>query len=111
MLARKHQQYFALGNRVPPPPDPDAATAGIYLAKARDVRRYHGAHPTAAQATLARLNARFMRDFAKIDAGFEARRDSLARARASLRAVNETLRVELRRVERPLLFRAPSRAQ
>jgi hypothetical protein len=111
MLARKHQQYFALGNRVPRPPEPDAATPDIYLSKMRSVRPYRGPHPMTVRSTLRRIEARLAADFARIDAGFYAARDPVIRAESTLRALNETLRVELRRAQQPLLYRRASRAR
>ncbi len=111
LLARKHQQYFALGNRVPQPPEPDTATPEIYLAKAAALRPYHSRHPRAARPTLARLEAQFAREFAALDSEFSARRGTVVRAVGALHALNEGLRVQLRRVERPLIYRLPSRAR
>ena len=55
MLAEKHLRYFALGNKVPRPPDAAEADAEVYLAKAAQVRPFRGAHPPAARATVAEL--------------------------------------------------------
>jgi hypothetical protein len=49
-------------------------------------------------------------EFATIDAGFRAHRTLRMRIGSAARAVNETLRVELRRIEHPGLFRAPTLA-
>lgn len=111
MLARKHQQYFALGNPVPRPPEPEAATPHVYLLKARSVRRYRGPHPSAVRATLAQLESTFAPELTLIDAGFAAVRGPARRAERTLRAFNETVRVELRRLQRPLLYRRASRAR
>jgi hypothetical protein len=111
MLAAKHHRYYALGNPVPRPPSVDEADLGVYLAKAPDVRPYRCAHPAAARATLAALERAFAEDFAALDAGFRARRTLGVRAAAALRAVNETLRVELRRVEHPFAYRGATRAR
>jgi len=109
-LARKHGTYYALGNAVAAPPDPADADAAMFLAKARDVRRYVGQQPRAARATLARLEVERAREFAALERAF-ARRDPAQRALAMLRGVNETLRVELRRIEHPRAFPLPSRAR
>ncbi len=111
MLARKHGRYFELGNPVARPPAEDAATAEIYLAKARDVRPYRAAHPRVARAAIAALEAEFASDFAPIDAGFRARRTTTMRAAAAVRGANEALRVALRRVEHPLVYRAATQAR
>lgn len=111
MLARKHGAYYDLGNRVPEPPRPEAATAEIYLAKAADVRPYRAAHPQAARPTLAALETEFAEVFAPIDAGFAARRTVAMRTAAAVRAANEGLRVRLRFVEHPFAYRAPIRAR
>ncbi|MDQ2908386.1 MAG: hypothetical protein M3R44_03435 [Candidatus Eremiobacteraeota bacterium] len=110
-LARKHQQYFALGNKVPRPPQPKEATADVYVAKAREVRPYRGAHPTAVRATLERLRAEYGLEFAALDAALTAARGPHSRARGGLHAFNEALRVELRRVQRPFVYPLPSRAR
>jgi len=111
LLARKHQQYFALGNRVPRPPEPATATPEIYLRNAAAVRPYHSGHPQAARPTLARLEAQFAHEFAALDTEFSARRGAATRAIGALHALNEGLRVQLRRVERPLIYRLPTRAR
>jgi hypothetical protein len=111
LLARKQSQYFALGNRVPRPPTEEEATDEMYLAKALEVRPYAGAHPQVVRATLARLERDFGADFAALDAAFAARRTPVARAAAKMRAINETLRVELRRAEHPFAYRAPTTAR
>lgn len=111
LLARKHTQYFALGNAVPRPPAESEATPAIYLAKARDVRPYTAPHPLAARPTLAALDASLRDEFAELDAGFAAARTPLHRTAASLRGALETARVELRRLEHPLVYRGPTRAR
>ncbi len=111
MLARKHGRYFELGNPVPKPPAADAATAEIYLRKASEVRPYRAPHPRIARATIAALAAEFANEFSPIEAGFSARRTAAMRAAAAVRGANEALRVTLRRVEHPLLYRAPTRAR
>ena len=111
LLARKHGRYFELGNAVPKPPDERDATAEIYLAKAGDVRPYRAAHPAVALPTIAGLERAFATEFAEIEAGFAARRTPAMRRANALRAAIETLRVESRRVERPGLYRAATRAR
>jgi hypothetical protein len=49
--------------------------------------------------------------FALVDAGFRARRSLAMRAAATVRGASEALRVQLRRVEHPLLYRDASRAR
>ena len=110
-LARKHQRYFALGNPVPRPPEPEVATDGIYLANARAVRPYRSAHPAAVRPTLARLERDYATEFAAIDAGFRAARTPGVSIANQARAALETFRVELRRVEHPLTYRAPTRGR
>ncbi len=110
MLARKHLQYYALGNAVPKPPDPADANDEIFLAQAARVRPYRGAHPHAVRETIAAFEGVHRDAFAAIDAGFRARRTLSMRAFATGRSVVEQLRVELRRVEHPRLYRARSHA-
>jgi hypothetical protein len=110
-LAEKHGKYFALGNKVPQPPAPEVADAGLFLEAARRVRPFHGAHPAAARPTVARLEAEHAGAFAALDAGLRARRDAGARALGTLRGLNESLRVQLRRLEHPGLYAAPSEAR
>ncbi len=98
-LVAKHLRYYELGNPVPQPPALDDATLEVYLAKAADVRPFHGKHPAAARPTLAELERTYAGDFAAIDAGFRARRTPVLRAGAALRAAAETVRVDLRHVE------------
>jgi hypothetical protein len=111
LLARKQSQYFALGNRVPRPPTEREATDEIYLAKALEVRPYGGSHPQAVRPTLARLEHDFAAEFASLDAAFAGRRTPVVRLAAKMRAINETLRVELRRAEHPFTYRAPTTAR
>ncbi|GAC1550718.1 MAG: hypothetical protein NVS3B16_25320 [Vulcanimicrobiaceae bacterium] len=111
MLARKHGRYFELGNPVPEPPPEAAATAEIFLAQTAGVRPYRLPHPRVARATLAAVEAEFSAAFAPIDAGFRARRTAAMRAAATLRGANEALRVALRRIEHPLVYRAGTRAR
>jgi hypothetical protein len=105
VLARKHMRYYELGNPVPCPPDTDQATLGVYLENASRVRPFRGRHPRAAQALVAELRGTYAQEFASIDGGFRERRGAVVRALASLRALNEALRVRLRRLEHPLLYR------
>ena len=110
-LARKHQRYFALGNPVPRPPEPDAATRDVYLERARFVRPYRAPHPAVARATLARLEREYATELAAIDAGFRAAQTPATVVANGARAILEGLRVELRRAEHPLVYRAPTRAR
>jgi hypothetical protein len=105
MLARKHGRYFELGNPVPRPPDEADATLDIYLAKAAAVRPFRGAHPAVARPLLQRLGGEFASEFAALDAGFRARRGVRERAGGALREGLEGLRVQLRRLEHPGLYR------
>ncbi len=111
MLARKHGRYFELGNPVPRPPVPAAATPEMYLAKSGDVRPYRGPHPVAARATLAALQIEFGADFEAVEAGFAAGRSSRMKALAALRGLNENVRVLLRRFEHPGIYAAPTRGR
>lgn len=111
MLARKHGRYFELGNPVPQPPGEGEATLDIYLANAAGVRPYRRAHPAIARPTLARLGAEFALEFAALDDGFRARRGPRERVAGALRETVEDLRVQLRRLEHPGLYRAPSSAR
>jgi hypothetical protein len=111
MLARKHGRYFELGNRVPPPPSEAEASDAMYLGKAHDIRRYTHPHPHAVRAALAELETENRENFARLDAGFEARRTAIDRMNAGLCALNETLRVELRRIEHPLAYRETTLAR
>jgi hypothetical protein len=111
LLARKHGRYFELGNPVPPPPAEDEATVAYFLENVRRVRPFLGRHPRAARALVAQLERAFESDFAAIDAGFRLRRTRALRAAGALRALNETLRVELRRLEHPFAYRAPTSAE
>lgn len=104
MLAEKHLRYFALGNKVPRPPDAAAAGAEIYLAKAAELRPFRGTHPPVARATVAALERDNAPEFAALDAALRARRSGRAALAAALRAANEGLRVRLRYLERPGFF-------
>jgi len=110
-LARKQVRYFDLGNKVPPPPSAEAATDAMYLAKAHVVRRYNRAHPLAVRATLAELERAYGAQFAALDASIRAQRGPASRLAASMRALNETVRVELRRAEHPFAYLAPTRGR
>jgi hypothetical protein len=111
LLVRKHVQYYALGNRVPQPPSEDEATVTYLIENHKRVRPFRGTHPRVAAQVLAEFEREFATDFAAIDAGFTACRGPALRAAAALRAVNETLRVELRRIEHPFTYRAPTFAR
>jgi hypothetical protein len=110
LLARKHTAYYALGNRVPEPPSEDAATIAQFVDKARDVRRYEAPHPFVVRPTLGAIAAGSRETFAAIDTAFAAA-ESANRTRRRLVALNEALRVELRRLEHPLLYRETTRAR
>jgi hypothetical protein len=111
LLARKHGRYFQLGNPVPRPASEAEATHDIYLGRARSLRPYRHPHPAAVRATLATLEAASGDNFARLDREVRARRGPLDRAAAAARALNETLRVELRRLEHPFAYHAPTRAR
>ena len=110
-LTRKHLRYYDLGNAVPRPPSVDDADATLYLAKASDVRPFHGRHPAVARALLAGIEAAHATQFAEIDAGFRSLRTPAARFAGTLRGLNESLRVRLRGLEHPGLYRAPIEAR
>jgi hypothetical protein len=105
MLARKHLRYGELGNPVPAPPVVEHATNEVYLERAADARPFHGTHPRAARSLLEHLERVYAQELAAIDRGFRERRSRPTRAAAALRAANESLRVRLRRLEHPLLYR------
>jgi hypothetical protein len=111
LLARKHTQYYELGNAVPRPPSEAEATRDVYLSRAARVRPYRAAHPASARPTLAALEGAFADEFVALDAAFERARTLPRRVSGALRATLENARVELRRVEHPLLYRAPTRAR
>jgi hypothetical protein len=110
LLARKHTTYYALGNRVPEPPREEAATIAQFVDKARDVRRYDAPHPQVVRPTLDAIAAASAPTFAAIDAAFAAAEGADA-PRRRLVALNEGLRVALRRLEHPLLYREATRAR
>ena len=111
-LAKKYRAYYALGNPVAsPPPDESAASTDMFVARAADVRPYRADHPRVVRATLSALEREFSSDFARIDAGFREHRTLAMRVAATLRGGNESLRVALRRLEHPGLYRAPSRGR
>ena len=111
-LAKKYRAYYALGNPVAsPPPDESAASVDLFVARAADVRPYRADHPRVVRATLSALEREFSSDFARIDAGFREHRTLAMRVAATLRGGNESLRVALRRLEHPGLYRAPSRGR
>ncbi|MGH7728376.1 MAG: hypothetical protein ACREM2_06265 [Vulcanimicrobiaceae bacterium] len=99
-LARKHGRYYDLGNRVPPPPLPEAATLELFLARAADVRPFRGSHPAQVRRLLAELRARNGDLFDALDRGFRERRGSADRLRGRIAGFHERARVELRRLER-----------
>ncbi|MGP6157444.1 MAG: hypothetical protein ACLPYS_08055 [Vulcanimicrobiaceae bacterium] len=105
VLARKQMRYYELGNPVPRPAEAELATSDVYLQNAAAVRPFHGKHPRAAQPYIAELERTYADEFAWIERGFRERRGNAARALATLKALNETLRIQLRRFEHPLLYR------
>ena len=111
-LTRKHLRYHDLGNAVPRPPSVEAADASLYLARAAEVRPFRGNHPRAARALLAQIQVGSQAaSLAALDAAFVARRGPLVRLGGGLRAINETMRVQLRRLQHPGLYRGPSDAR
>jgi hypothetical protein len=104
VLADKYERYHRLGNVVPPREDP--SSLAIYLEKIAAVRPYRGSHPPAAAATLAALRREWGPTFERVDAAYRAGRTPFMRARASVRSLNENLRIGLRVVEHPLLARS-----
>jgi len=104
MLAEKHLRYFALGNKVPRPPDADQADAEVYLAKAGEVRPFRGTHPPAAREAVAELEEAYATELASLDTALRARRTPKTTLVSALRAANEGLRVQLRYAERPGFF-------
>lgn len=110
-LARKQNRYFDLGNRVPRPPSEAEATSEMYLAKAAALRRYVGAHPRAVRPTLAALEREYGAQFAALDEALSRRRGPGVKLAAGMRALNETMRVGLRRAEHPFTYRAPTRGR
>ena len=110
LLARKHTAYYALGNRVPEPPSEDVATIAQFTDKAREVRRYVEPHPFVARPTLAAISSASHETFAAIEAAFEAAECERTRGE-KMRALNERVRVELRRLEHPWLYRERTRAR
>jgi hypothetical protein len=110
ILARKHTTYYALGNRVPEPPSEDTATIAQFLDKAHAVRRYTDPHPFVVRPTLDAIAAASAERFSAIDAAFAAAESADATSRR-LATINETLRIELRRLEHPWLYRAATRAR
>ncbi len=110
LLARKHTAYYALGNPVAEPPNEDEATIAQFTDKAHDVRRYEDAHPFVVRPTLAAISAASQETFGAIERAYEAAERERTRG-AKLRALNETARVELRRLEHPMLYRERTRAR
>jgi len=111
LLARKHARYFELGNPVARPPDERTATHEIYLARAPAVRPFCSTHPRVVHGTLAAMEAEFAADFAAIDSEFVRRRTPRMRAASQVRRLNESLRVQLRRLEHPGFYRERSVAR
>jgi hypothetical protein len=110
-LARKYGVYHALGNPVPAPPDERAANATMFVKRAADVRPYAASHPRVARATIAALEREYAEDLLTIDAGFVAHRTNAMRAASVLRGASDAARVQLRRIERPFLYREATRAR
>ncbi len=111
LLARKHGRYFQLGNPVPQPPGPEVASNDVYFAKAASVRPFRGRHPRVAAGLVARIEAENAPAFATLDAGLAARRTLGVRLSTNLQGLNEELRVALRRLEHPGLYRAATVAK
>ena len=110
LLARKHTRYFALGNKVPEPPSESDATIAQFLDKASDVRSYSGAHPVVVRPTLETISDASRETFASIDSAFRSASEG-GGGSTRVRALNEWLRVELRRLEHPSLFPLPTRGR
>jgi hypothetical protein len=106
-LLEKHTRYHELGNEVR---GFEVDSPEAYFAKAAGVRPFRGSHPSAARATVAAIRQERAAEFATIDAGFRARRNLGIRMASSARGVNEALRVQLRRIEHPGLYRAATTA-
>ncbi len=110
-LALKHERYYALGGAMPSHSAPGAATLDVYVAKAAGARRYRAPHPAVARPTLARCEADFAPELAAVEAAFRAARSPAVNVANFTRAALETLRVQLRRVQHPLAYRAPTRGR
>jgi hypothetical protein len=106
LLARKHGKYFMLGNPVPAPPSEATASLSMYLPKAGSVRPYSLPHPLAAHPVLAATRLELRDQFSGLDAAFRSVRRPWA---SRLAGLNETLRVELRRLQ--TRFPLPTSAQ
>ncbi len=109
--AEKNLVYYEFGNATPRPPDPGSATYDVFLAKAEALRPFRGTHPRAAQRVLAEIGAENRELFEALDAAFAARRTPAVRRRAALSELNETLRVRLRSLQHPGLYRGPLSAR
>jgi len=104
-LIEKHELYTHLGDPTPRPLR--RRPNEIFLEQAKRIRPYRGTHPRAARPLIAELQSRHAGTFAALEAGFRARRGGPARLSAGLAALNEYLRVRLRLLEHPGLYRAP----
>jgi hypothetical protein len=109
--AEKNLVYYEFGNPTPRPPDPEAATLDVYLAKGATVRPFRGAHPLAARGVLDELETENRELFARLDAAFGALQTPAVRRRGALAEFGETLRVRLRSLQHPGLYRGPLSAR
>jgi hypothetical protein len=111
LLAAKHGRYYEYGNAVPRPPSPGEASPQIYIERAGDVRPFRGRHPAAAAAAIARAEREFAPFLTAVDEGIARRRTPADRLRSTAAELNESLRVNLRALEHPGLYRAPRDAR
>ena len=105
LAVEKHRRYHELGSAVAYDlPTPEAATIeSVYGSRAKDVRRFRGAHPQDALPVLARLRQEWASELAAIDALFRRSQRPLDRASNSLRGAIEETRIKLRYLEHPFL--------
>jgi hypothetical protein len=111
LLAAKHRRYFEYGNAVPEPVAPEAASASLYIDRAAEVRPFAGHHPANAKPVIEKLEAEFAPFLREVDRGIAERRTFADRLRGGTAAATESLRVALRSLEHPGLYRGPRDAQ
>jgi hypothetical protein len=108
-LIEKHRRYTRLGDPTPRPVR--SAPNEIFLEQVARVRPFRGGHPRVARPAIAEFERRNAVEFAALDAAFRTRRSAAMRLGTGLQAANEYLRVRLRLIEHPGLYRAPLAAR
>lgn len=110
MYAARYRKYVTLAPHAYRPPEPGQERLENTIAHDRSrARPFSGRYPRVADGFIADRERAQAQHFARIDQLFAAH-SALERTARQLRAANEALRIRLRRLEHPGLYRGPVEA-